>query len=251
MEKTAVILLDTYSAKLIIAGSSKPDTYSVIDRETEQIDLGLDQEDYFLKKPQIDEVVQVLKSFRKICEMHDVHKTKAIAIFNQDTQPKNVYSFFDEIFATCGFRFSVLSPEDQNTLIYTGVVNTYDMPKGLIANISSNMVNFVEYNRRNVINSVAMQFGPLSLLKMYPIKELGCVTAFAKMEKYISAQLADAEWIAEVDPEYAFVGAGNYYADLAKMVRKFKKYALDKDDCLEISADETNKIYAQNLSLCF
>lgn len=245
MEKIAVILVDTYSAKLIIAGSQKPDTFAILDKEVEQINLGLEQEDHFLKKPQIDDCIRVLKNFRKICEMHDTHKTVAVANFNQDTKPKNVYSFFDEVFATCGFRFNVLSPEDQNNLIYSGIINTYDMPKGLIAGISSSAVNLIEYNRRNVVNSVMMSFGPLNLLKLYPVSELGAAVAFAKMEKYVSSQLSDAGWLAEVDPEYAFVGTGIYYSDLAKMVRKFKKYPLDRDDGLEISAEEAAKIYSQ------
>ena len=53
LDKIAIITLDTYSAKLIIAGSNKPDTFSVLDKEVEQINLGLEQEDHFLKKPQI------------------------------------------------------------------------------------------------------------------------------------------------------------------------------------------------------
>ena len=100
MEKVAVILVDTYSAKLIIAGSQKPDTFLVIDKEVEQINLGLEQEDHFLKKPQIDDCLRVLKNFRKICEMHGTRKNIAVANFDQETKPKNVYSFFDEVFAT-------------------------------------------------------------------------------------------------------------------------------------------------------
>ena len=245
MDKIAVILIDTYSAKLIIAGSSKPETFSVIDKEVEQINLGLEHEDHFLKKIQIDDCIRVLKNFRKICEMHGVRKNIAVANFDQETKPKNIYSFFDEIFATCGFRFNVLSAEEQNNLIYTGVINTYDIPKGLIANISSSSINFVEYNRRNILNSTMLSFGPLKLLKLFPIAELGSAVAFTKMEKYVAAQLSDVEWLTQVDPEYAFIGCGLYYSDLAKMVRKFKKYPLDKDDYLDVTSDQANKIYSQ------
>lgn len=245
LEKIAVILIDTYSAKLIIAGTEKPDTFLVIDKEVEQINLGLEQEDHFLKKPQIDECLRVFKNFRKICEMHACAKTIAVANFDQETKPKNIYSFFDEVFATCGFRFSVMPAEDQNNAIYSGIINTYDLPKGLIANITANSVHLVEYNRRNLLNSTVLGFGPLSLLKMFPIAELGAGVAFTKMEKYIENQLSDASFIEGVDPEFAFIGSGLYYTDLAKMVRKLKKYPLDKDDTLEVSVDDANKIYAQ------
>lgn len=245
MDKIAIITLDTYSAKLIIAGSNKPDTFSVLDKEVEQINLGLEQEDHFLKKPQIDECLRVLKNFRKICEMYNTQKTIAIATFDQETKPKNVYSFFDEVFATCGFRFVVLSGEEQNQHIYAGIINTYDLPKGAIASISSGSVNLMEYSRRNLVNSSALTFGPLNLLKLFPIADLGNDVAFAKMEKYVGAQLSDAEWLKAVDPEYAFIGTGVYFTDVAKMVRKLKKYPLDKDDSLVVSYDDVNKIYQQ------
>lgn len=245
MEKIAVILLDTYSAKLIIAGSDKADTFLVLDKEVEQINLGLDRDDHFLKKPQIDDCLRVLKNFRKICEMHSVKKTVAVSNFDQENKPKNIYSFFDEVFATCGFRFSILSGEEQNNAIYNAVINTYDLPKGLISSITANTLHLIEYNRRNLLNSVVLNFGPLSLLKTFSISELGADVAFAKMEKYVENQLSDAKFVTAVDPEFAFIGSGLYFTDLAKMVRKLKKYPLDKDDTLQISGEDAGKIYNQ------
>ena len=245
MEKIAIILVDTYSAKLIIAGSEKPETFSLIDREVEQVNLGLDQEDHFLKKPQVDECVRVLKDFRKICEMYSVKKSIAIARFDEDAKPKNIYSFFDEVFATCGFRFEVLSPEAENNYIYSGIINTYDLPKGAIASVSANSVHLIEYNRRNVVNSVKLGFGPTNLLKMYPLDSLGASVAFAKMEKYVETQLSDVDWLEKVDPEFAFIGSGEFYTDLSKMARKLLKYPLDRDDQMVVSSEVAQKIYEQ------
>ncbi len=245
MEKIAVVLIDTYSAKLIIAGSKKQDTYEILDRETEQINLGLEQEDYFLKKPQIDDCIRVFKDFRKICDMYETKKIIAIANFDEDTKPKNIYSFFDEVFATCGFRFTMLTDNEQNNYIYMGVINTYDMPKGTVVSLTSNSLHLVEYNRRNVVNSVAMHFGPVTLLRMYPIAELGVKTAFQKMEKYIETQLSDAAWIGEMEEEFSLIGSGMGFTDLSKMIRKFIKYPLDKDDCFVANFEDTEKIYEQ------
>jgi len=245
LEKIAVITIDTYSAKLIIAGSEKPETFSLLDSEVEHVNLGLEQEDYFLKKPQIDECIRVLKDFRRICEMHGVKKNIALANFDDEMKPKNLYSFFDEVHSTCGFKFVALTPEEQNNYIYSGIINTYDLPKGLISCITANSLHLIEYNRRNVVNSVKMSFGPVTLLKMYPIATLGAEKAFAKIEKYVETQLSDAPWVGEVDPEFAFIGSGLYYTDLAKMTRKFAKYPLDRDDQYMLSADDAAKIYAQ------
>ena len=245
MEKIAIVLIDTYNAKLVIAGSKKTDTFFIIDKEVETLNLGLEQEDHFLKKPQIDDCVRVLKDFRKVCEMHGVKKTIAIADFDENAKPKNIYSFFDEVFATCGFRFNCLSEEEQNNYLYSGIINSYDIPKGVVVSILANSVNLVHYNRRNVLNSVVMNFGPLNLLKIYPISELGASTAFAKIEKYIETQLSDAEWLGELEEEFEVIGSGLYFTDAAKMVRKLNKYPYDKDDNFDLSAEDTQKIYDQ------
>jgi exopolyphosphatase/guanosine-5'-triphosphate,3'-diphosphate pyrophosphatase len=245
LEKIAVVSVETYSAKLIIAGSGKQETFSILETDVEPINLALDGEDHFLKKPQIDDTIRTLKNFRKICEMYGTYKTIAVANFIQDIKPKNLYSFFDEVFATCGFRFVVLSDDERNSKLYDSIINTYDIPKGVVANISAYQVDLVEYNRRSIMSSANLDFGPASLISMYPIPELGAATAFAKMEKYVETRLGDVAWLPKVDEEFAFVGCGRYFTDLSKMVRKLKKYPLDRDDCMVVSCEDTQKIYSQ------
>ena len=94
MEKIAVILVETYAAKLFIASANQDNYFMIQDIETESIKLGLEMDDdHFLKKPQIDTTIRVLKNFRKICELHGVTKTIAIANLFRDSKPKNIYSF--------------------------------------------------------------------------------------------------------------------------------------------------------------
>ena len=112
MEKIAVVVVETYSAKLIIANSNQDNFFSICDSEYEVIPTSLEMdEDHFLKKNQIASVINILKNFRKICDMYAVTKTIAIASFIKESEPMNIYSFFDEVFVTCGFRFSLFSIE--------------------------------------------------------------------------------------------------------------------------------------------
>ena len=129
MDKIAVVVVETYTAKLVIANVVQDSFFSICDMETETIHAGLEMdEDHFLKKNQIAEVINILKNYRKICDMYAVTKTIAVASFIKDSKPMNIYSFFDEVFVTCGFRFSLLSAEEQNNAIYTGIMNSYDIP---------------------------------------------------------------------------------------------------------------------------
>ena len=231
MDKIAVVVVETYSAKLVIANVEQDNYFSICDVEVESIKFGLEMDDdHFLKKNQIMSIISTLKNFRKICDMYGVTKTIAIATFIKDTKPMNIYSFFDEVFVTCGFRFSMLSPEEQNTAIYTGIMNSYDIPKGVIVNVGADNIHIVHYNRRNILNQAYIPVGPKTLIEMYSLKKLGKDEAFEKVSKYILSQLSDFEWIKTIEPEYVLIGNGTYFEDLSRMDRIYTKYPLDKDD---------------------
>ncbi len=231
MDKIAVVVVETYSAKLIIANVNQDNFFSICDAEHEIIPTGLEMDDdHFLKKNQIASVINILKNFRKICDMYAVSKTIAIASFVQDNKPMNIYSFFDEIFVTCGFRFSLFSPEEQNAAIYTGILNSYDIPKAVVVNIGADNIHIVHYNRRNILNQAYLSFGPKTLLKMYPLDKFEKEEVFEKVYKYVKQELSDFEWLSTVEPEYVFVGNGPYFEDLSNMDRIYKKYPLEKDD---------------------
>ncbi len=250
MEKIAVVLVETYSAKLYIASANQDNYFIVEDVESEPIRLGLEMgEDHFLKKPQIDSTIRVLKNFRKICELYKVSRTIAVANLFRDTKPKNIYSFFDEVFATCGFRFQVLSADEQNNDIYLGTINSFDIPKGVVVHLTADGLHLVHYNRRNVLNQTVLNFGPMTLLNMYPIEELGKEGALAKIKKYISTQLEDVEWLKTIDEEFGVVFSGDYASDLAKMVRRYKKYPLDRDFGYQASKQDIEFIREQVFGL--
>ncbi len=243
MEKIAVIVVETYSAKIVIANMVQDNYFSICNVETESIQPGLKMDDdHFLKKNQISSIISILKNFRKICDMYAVSKTIAIATFVKDSKPMNIYSFFDEVFVTCGFRFSLMSQEEQNNAIYTGVINSYDIPKGLIINVSSNNIHLIHYNRRNILNQAFIPVGPRDLIEMYNLSEMDKSEVFEKVAKYIRAHLADYEWLKSIEPEYAFIGNGATFEDLSKMDRIYTKYPLDKDDGYVVKAEDVNQI---------
>jgi len=250
LEKLAVILIETYSAKLYIASACQDNYFMLETVEQEPIKLALDMgDDHFLKKPQIDATINVLRNFRKICELNNVSKTIAIANLFRETKPKNIYSFFDEVFATCGFRFSVLSEEEQNNNIYLGTINSFDIPKGVAVHLTADSLHLIEYNRRNVVNEISLNFGPTTLLNMYPFEELGKETAVNKIKKYIQTQLGDVEWLDKTEEEFGMIFSGDYAIDLAKMVRKYKKYPLERDEGYVCNKEDLDFIVNQVFSL--
>lgn len=250
MDKIAVVVVETYTAKLVIANVAQDNYFSICDVEIEPIQFGLEMDDdHFLKKNQIMSIISILKNFRKICDMFAVTKTIAVATFVKDSKPMNIYSFFDEVFVTCGFRFNLLSAEEQNAAIYTGVLNSYDLPKAVIVNVGADNIHLIHYNRRNILNQAYIPVGPKDLIEMYQLSKYGKEEAFEKVEKYIKSQLSDFDWIKDIDPEFVLVGNGTYFEDLSKMDRIYNKYALDKDDGYVFKTSDIDYILSQVKSL--
>ena len=170
MDKFAIITVESNAAKLVIASVINGNYFTISDCEKSAVKLECEADaDMFLKKSQIDSTIKVLKNFRKLCEMHQVKRIIPVAVFSGDKKPKNIYSFFEEIFNSCGFRFTILSEEERNQNIWTGIINTFDLPKGVMCHISSESVSICLYNRRNIINQVNLNFGPKTLADLYPL----------------------------------------------------------------------------------
>ena len=69
--------------------------------------------------------------------------------------------------------------------------------------------------------------------------------AFEKVVKYIKANLSDYDWLKTIEPEYAIVGNGPFFEDLAKMDRNYTKNPLDKDDGYILNANNVDYILNQ------
>ena len=246
MEKIAVVLVETYSAKLVIASVVNNNYFVVSDVEKEDIKLDIAPDaDMFLKKSQIDASIKVLKNFRKICEMHQVSRAIAVSTFVGNKKPKNIYSFFEEVFNTCGFRFTVMPYEEQNQAIYSGIINTFDLPKGVICHITPESIHIICYNRRMILNQATLPFGSYSLADMFPLDESNKQGNLENMIDYVNKSLNEIDFLNNVEEDYAFVGNGVYYEDLSRMVKRLKKYPLDIVDNYVMSLADCDKVLEQ------
>ena len=141
--------------------------FVVFDELQETVRLGQDMErDGYIKPSRIAQAVKTLKMFKKLCDTNNVDKVYAIAT-NAVRRAKNQKSFLEEVNATCGFKLRVLSEEEETQLIYHGVINSLDIPKGVILDISGSSFQLVQYNRRNILNRATLPFGAITLSDLF------------------------------------------------------------------------------------
>ena len=217
MEKIAVIDLGSNSARLVLVEILPNGHFVVFDELKETVRLGQDMErDGFLKPQRVAETIKTLRMFRKLCDASGV--TRIIAVATEAVRrAKNQRSFLDEIQASCGIKLHVLSAEEEATYVYRGVINTMDIPKGIILEIGGGATKIVYYNRRNMLNYVTLPFGAVTLTDLFSGDGLKPEEQAAKMEEFFAEQLKGVEWLGEVDPDVQMIGVGGSFRNLFKI----------------------------------
>ncbi len=243
MEKIAVIDLGSNTARLVLANVLPNGHFVIFDELKESVRLGQDMDrDGFLKPSRVAQAVKTLKMFRKLCDSYNVDKVYAFAT-NAVRRAKNQRSFIEEINAVCGFKFKVLSEEEEATHIYQGVINSLDIPKAVIMDISGSSLQLIHYNRRNLLNRENLPFGTITLSDLFNDPSVSPEEQAKQIETYVYEQLQKISWLKELDPDVQFVGVGGSFRNLARIVKRMKRYPVDMIHNMNVSREDFDSVY--------
>ncbi len=243
MEKIGIIDLGSNSARLVIVNLFSEGYFVVEDELKENVRLGQDMErDGFLKPQRVAETIKTLKMFRKLCDASGVSRIIAVATAAV-RRAKNQRSFLDEIQASCGIKIRVLSAEEEAVFVYRGVINTMDMPKGLILEIGGGATKIVYYNRRNIINYATLPFGAVTLTGLFSGDGLKPEQQAEKIEEFFTEQLKQVEWLKDVDPDVQMMGVGGSFRNLFKISKMVHKYPLDSVHNYKMQVEDFLPVY--------
>ncbi len=226
MEKIAIIDLGSNTARLLIVDISATGHFQIVDQLKEAPRLGEGMErDGFLKPQRIQETIRTLKMFRKLCDSYGIEKVIAVATAAV-RMAKNQRSFLDEVASVCGIKFKVLTAEEEAIYVYKGVINTMDIPKGLILEIGGGSTKIVYYNRRNLLAHETLPFGAITLTELFANDGLSPEQQAEKIEEFFTEQLSHITWLKSVDPEAQLVGVGGSFRNLCRMSKIMRKYPM-------------------------
>ena len=241
LEKIALVHINSNIHRLVLMEIEGP-YFNIYEDLTETIKLGEDISANNLIKPnKIKESLNVLKMFRKICDSYDITKVTAISSkFIVDS--KNQKSFFEEIYNNTGFNFIIMQPEDEIKTIYSGVINSVDVPKGVIINIAPSETNLIIYNRRNILNSFTIPYGTNNLLGAIS-KSSNPTVQINKMIDLVKKEIKKTGIADLIDSETLFVGAGQMFSTLGKLARKSTHYSLDIENNYVLENEVFSKVF--------
>ncbi|MBE7087468.1 MAG: Ppx/GppA family phosphatase [Clostridiales bacterium] len=243
LEKIAIIDLGSNTARLLLVEVRDNGHFQIIDQLKEAPRLGEGMErDGFLKPQRIQDTVRVLKMFRKLCDSNGIERIIAVATAAV-RRAKNQRSFLDEVSATCGIKLRVLSAEEEAMYVYRGVINTMDVPKGLILEIGGGSTKIVYYNRRSLLNHETLPFGAITLTELFASDGLSPNEQAEKIEEFFTEQLKRIEWLKDVDPEVQMIGVGGSFRNLCRMTKIMKKYQLKAIHNYVVTDTDFNHVY--------
>ena len=167
MEKIAVIDLGSNSARLVLVNILEGGYFVVFDELKETVRLGQDMDwDGIIKPQRVAQTIKTLSMFRRLCDANNVSHIYAYATAAV-RKAKNQRSFLDEIHAYTGIDLKVLTNEEEAQLVYQGVINSMDIPKGVILEIGGGSTKIVYYNRRNMLHYSTLPFGAVTLTDLF------------------------------------------------------------------------------------
>lgn len=243
LEKIGIIDLGSNTARLVIVQMLGEGHFVVVDQLKEGVRLGKDMErDGFLKSQRIAETIKTLKMFRKLCDAYEVERIIAVATAAV-RRAKNQRSFLDEVVANTGIKLKVLSAEEEATYVYRGVINTMDVPKGLILEIGGGSSKIIYYNRRNLLNYETLPFGAVTLTDLFGGEDVSQEEQAQKIEEFITEQLSHIEWLKQIDPETQMIGCGGSFRNLCKIVKMKKKCPLPLIHNYDVKVGEFEDVY--------
>lgn len=243
MKKIAVIELGTLQVKLTIADVLANEAFVITDQVIDAVRVATDlHTDNLIKPSRIQELIVILKSYRAFCSSKDIQDVTCVASFEY-ADSKNQRSFIEELYNQSGFKFRILEKDEQLLNNYTAVINTLDIPKGLIIAVGGNKTQILNYNRRNLLNQHTFDFGSCNLAEETFDGALSPEEYCKKMLTKFSEQIKGLPWLNELDLETQIVGVGSSFLSLGKLSRRIKKYTYDKEHNYSMLKSDFEDVY--------
>ena len=242
MEKIAIVDLGSSKIDLILANVLPTGNFAVFEEMSETVKIVNDFDgEGLLRIARSNEAITILKMYKMVCEVNKI--TNIIAVGSHSLKNlKNYRSFLDEIYNTCGFKFKLMTEEEELNALYNGIVNSLDIPKGVVFNISGGCTRIVQYNRRNILNQTIVPFGTYTNAKV--MEEVSDpAKACEKMVKNFVKELEKIEWLKNIEPEYSFIATGSTCMATGMLSRKMRKYPLDEPHNYVISKKDLTNVF--------
>ena len=243
MEKIAIIDIESSKIDFFIVHYNQNGNFTVTEEMSEPIRIIEDLDgDGMLKSSRSNEALSILKMYKVLCDVNKI--TNIVAYMSNSIKNlKNYRSFIEEIYNSIGIKAKLLSPEEEISALYSGIINAIDMPKGVVVMICGASTKLLQYNRRNILNQAVLPIGTYEIARL--MEGVSSTEAACEiMTNRFKEELLKIEWLKTIDQEeYGFIGTGNAFLNVGALSRKIRKYPVELAHNYVLSNESFHSVY--------
>lgn len=167
MKRVAVIDLGSNSVRMNIVQIDEDGSYHLLDQVKQMVRLSQGMGEQKLLRPEpIRRTMETLQLFRKLIEAYGVREVHGVATAAV-RQAVNQKEFLDQMERHTGFRFEVISGQEEARYDYIGVINTIEAPDCLVVDIGGASTELVRVQDREIQESISLPFGSVTLSERF------------------------------------------------------------------------------------
>lgn len=144
-----------------------------------------------LKAEPMDRTVAALRDFRQVCDEYDHGRIVAVATAAV-RQAKNQQEFLDRVQQETGFKFRVITGEQEAYLDYVGVARTLPIDRGIIIDTGGASMELIAVDNGAAEETVSIPIGSVTLSQRYQlgdvIKAADLFDAMVEVDEILSHQ---------------------------------------------------------------
>jgi exopolyphosphatase/guanosine-5'-triphosphate,3'-diphosphate pyrophosphatase len=242
MQKISVIDLGSNSVKLVNFNVNPDNSYHAYQHESVTVRLGEGlTETGNLKAEPIKRTINALRLFSDIINIQSIKHVLPVAT-SAVRDAINKIEFLERIYFETGFKFRILSEEEEALYSYAGATRSLGLPTVLFFDIGGGSLEIISATQFKIKKIISLPLGTLRLMQMFADEE-GVISkdSLGKMKSHITERLPSKKEL-QLGNDCVLVGVGGTLRAIAKYHQDMTNYPLSKIHNYKISAKAIHSI---------
>lgn len=223
---TGIIDIGSNTVRLAVYQLTEGGAYRVIDqgRWAARLSQRLN-EDGALSAAAIEELAEVLRHYRRICQLHGASRIRAVATA-AIRQATNREQIVDRLNEATGIPVEVLSGEDEARYGSQAMLSTLGFGDGFVIDIGGGSTEISLLIDRKVAHAVSFPIGCVNTASRFALgADIVPPSVLGDIQQFIDQQLSKEPWIGN-HPGLPLIGLGGTVRALAKLHQRQTDYPL-------------------------
>ncbi|MBH5317232.1 Ppx/GppA family phosphatase [Paenibacillus sp. GSMTC-2017] len=247
-QRIGIIDIGSNSIRLVVYERTENGAHRVVDGSKRSARLSSKIDDNgALPGDAINELIDTLKHFIRICSLHAIDRIRAVAtaaIRNATNQPY----ILKKINKETGLSIELLSGKEEAEYGFLGMINSLQVSEGYLIDIGGGSTEVSLFRNRILLQTISLPFGCVSLNQKNDAKEQIDTKNLESIEKLVLGALKQHKWIFHA-PNLPLIGVGGTVRALGKVHQALNSYPLAQTHNYNIEGSQVENLFQLMLAL--